>query len=70
MIGSLIVYGNQQWRSEGLHKADWNELQFLYHCMAMVKNAEAEAAKAEQQKAQSQAQADHALRERFFQQRP
>lgn len=55
MIGSLLVYGGQQWRGDGLHKASWGELQFLYHCVALVKNAESDAAKEAQEKAAAQA---------------
>jgi hypothetical protein len=55
MIGTLCVYGNQQWRAEGLHAADAGELAFLYHCVAMVKNAEAEASEKARQKAREDA---------------
>lgn len=51
MIGSLLVYGNQQWSS--LKNESWGTLSFLYHCVAMVKNRENEASDEAMKKAQS-----------------
>ena len=44
MIGALMVHGHQQWRSDGLSASDFTELSFLYHCVALIKKAEADAA--------------------------
>lgn len=55
MIGTLLVYGNQQWKREGLAGCDMEEISFLYHCIAFVKRKEAEAVAAERKRLEEEA---------------